>query len=178
MNGKIDKDGNLHIERAGVMKAAGCPQFVGGDRCGDWCVHFGNPGKTSITLDNTIYLMICRNGQLKFDEFTDERKVNPEIPPLHEHPEVAEVAAYMAQMDTAFADLMAQIEAGVKATEGDDRSYMGQFWRWLDSHFIDQMRFQSFCDVVEAIRGWEPPLPTSEGEAAKRHERDHGPGRV
>ena len=39
---KIDKEGNLSIERAGKMKEAWCHDH-GIIRCGDWCPLFGEP---------------------------------------------------------------------------------------------------------------------------------------
>lgn len=69
MKGKIDKDGVLHIERAGVMRQQWCPQS--GGHCGDWCPHFGEPkydrGREATVID------ICSGKRLVFDEFTDER---------------------------------------------------------------------------------------------------------
>jgi hypothetical protein len=86
---KIDKDGLLWLERAGVMKAQVCPhglvtneawngsQFVAdnGFRCGDWCPLFttghlvekmGVPQPIEVTLCRTDYVVAP-------SDFTDER---------------------------------------------------------------------------------------------------------
>ena len=91
MKGKIDKDGNMCIERDSRHDGAVyCPfqqtNFWGKDvMCGDWCPLFGEPyphterrnpfnaldlsteltGKTALSLCHTTLI---------FDEFTDERE--------------------------------------------------------------------------------------------------------
>jgi hypothetical protein len=71
MKGKIDRDGDLYIERAGKLKPQHCPPW-NIVPCGDWCPLFrevnleSKPGKESIVID------LCRR-QLVFDEFADER---------------------------------------------------------------------------------------------------------
>ena len=94
MNGKIDKSGQLNIERAGKMNKQYCPFDAGAAlsegspcSCGDWCPLFGEPATTetkwistndlgvdvnNIRLDT--WLEICQNKTLTFDTFTDERK--------------------------------------------------------------------------------------------------------
>jgi hypothetical protein len=74
MNGAIDKDGNLHIERGGELLAQSC-KFVSIDEyaidyyCTHFCPLFGEPwvnnGKTMLEL--------CQGRILKFDSFVDER---------------------------------------------------------------------------------------------------------
>ena len=43
MKGKIDKGGNLLIERANQMKLQGCPVDTEDSYCGDWCPLFEEP---------------------------------------------------------------------------------------------------------------------------------------
>jgi len=77
MEGKINKQGILVIERAGIlsrMKCRGGGHYGGADKfdfCKDACAKFGEPtvnpgtGKTDLT--------ICENKTWSFDTFTDER---------------------------------------------------------------------------------------------------------
>lgn len=71
MNGKIDKDGFLHIERAGRMKRQECPFHEklcnrdGFIPCGDWCPLFVPDAKEKI-------IAFCK-GCVYFDTLTDER---------------------------------------------------------------------------------------------------------
>ena len=44
---KIDKDGNLHIERAGRWKKQTCPHA---GLCGDHCPLFGEPDQDGIEI--------------------------------------------------------------------------------------------------------------------------------
>lgn len=70
MKGKINKSGNLEIERAGKMRAQYCP-YVSEKAiyitCGDWCPAFEEP----IWCED-IEIHICVT-TLEFDEFADER---------------------------------------------------------------------------------------------------------
>lgn len=85
MNGKIDKDGFLHIERAGVIKKQRCinnPDMF----CGDWCHSFGDIIRSLSTSESCNYvdkfgncgwkmrphLKLCTGEQI-FDNLTDER---------------------------------------------------------------------------------------------------------
>jgi len=77
MRGKIDKGGNLLIERGGFLRTASCPfavwtisqnapiqhsnEFM---PCGHWCPLFGEPEM----LDGKPSLSLCRK-VLKFDFF-------------------------------------------------------------------------------------------------------------
>ena len=67
---KIDADGILWIERAGVLKEQFCP-FDPGDgddkcvMCGDWCPLFGEPFDGGLT--------ICQGRTLR-GEIADERR--------------------------------------------------------------------------------------------------------
>jgi len=98
MKGKIDFNGNLLIERGGEMVLQKCP--FGNHDCDQWCPLFGEPrsdkhnGFVISSHDVTVLKMIrdpdilldmeketengitrlklC-NGELVFDEFTDER---------------------------------------------------------------------------------------------------------
>ena len=70
MEGKIDKDGNLCINRES-MKALHCPFIAGGDYCGDWCALFGEP--VDDERDGTTVLELCRVVHI-FTDFTDERQ--------------------------------------------------------------------------------------------------------
>ena len=70
MKGKIDNQGYLVIERAGVMRWQYCP-FQKGIFCSDTCPHFQEP-----ILDkegNTHLFLGCGDTTLVFSEFTDER---------------------------------------------------------------------------------------------------------
>lgn len=92
MKGRINKYGNLCIERAGIEKAQVCP-FLDHDnifddrfyRCGDWCPLFGEPyphteranrtnglDRRMVATGKTV-LTLCQTA-LIFDEFTDERE--------------------------------------------------------------------------------------------------------
>ena len=76
MKGAIDINGNLHIERAGVLR----PQFCKiGRPCGDHCPKFGEPYKDCITNRHGEYidgwvLSLCTRDQLFFTELIDNRK--------------------------------------------------------------------------------------------------------
>lgn len=87
MNATIDKDGFLHIERAGVMKEQVCPlyhhrgQYAFDDgsvslrnrQCGDWCPLFGEPTIQDYGDNNkVIAINLCEMGW-EFDTLTDER---------------------------------------------------------------------------------------------------------
>jgi hypothetical protein len=78
MNGKIDKDGHLSIERAWVMKSTLCPFDNPSDeeyrkpvQCGDWCPLFGEPWPLSDKSEKH-WLHLCHR-ELEFETFTDER---------------------------------------------------------------------------------------------------------
>ena len=88
MKGRINKYGNLYIERAGIEKAQVCP-FLDHDnifdRCGDWCPLFGEPyphterANPTNGLDRRMVetghtaLSLCHK-TLIFDEFAFERE--------------------------------------------------------------------------------------------------------
>lgn len=78
MKGKIDIDGFLYFERAGVLKLQYCP-YNTMNRCGDHCPRFEDQ------IDNSQYneennidiareLRTC-SGYIAFTEFVDERIV-------------------------------------------------------------------------------------------------------
>ena len=83
MKGKIDKDGNLLIERGGFLGTASCPfavwtisqnapiqhsnEFM---PCGHWCSLFGEP--FSKINHAGAELSLCKR-TLYFDTFKDER---------------------------------------------------------------------------------------------------------
>lgn len=78
MKGKIDKHGNLWIERAGVLKEAYCRDILYPDgqsvNCGDSCSKFGEPFVTSpdaVKFDG-IGVELCKT-ILHFKELIDER---------------------------------------------------------------------------------------------------------
>ena len=90
MKGKIDSQGFLHIERAGVMKEQLCPfqsldtNPLYGKECGDWCPLFGEPYTwEKCKLDknndkvyvNMISINICNRHDFEFElnDLTDER---------------------------------------------------------------------------------------------------------
>jgi len=67
MKGKIDKGGNLLIERGGFLGTASCPfnEFM---PCGHWCPLFGEPE----FIDGHPRLSLCRK-VLEFVSLVDER---------------------------------------------------------------------------------------------------------
>ena len=81
MNGKINIDGNLEIERAGKMKVQYCPHEPDSKAnvaCGDWCPLFATTRIDTRGFNDTIcnkqLLAICENTILIFDTLTDERQ--------------------------------------------------------------------------------------------------------
>lgn len=189
MNGKIDKDGNLHIERVGVMKLTECvgpSQAWNFDHrsgywieetriCGDRCPQFQGPFRRA---ENRID--ICWGKTVFFDHLTDEREkeeLDQRQPPPHDHPEIADFLERMIQADTILTELLCEIHDGLKATASGEASYMGQFWLALSFLSLDGTKVSGLCDMVEDLRRWEPG-PTSEDREEEKHERNHGPGRV
>lgn len=83
MKGKIDDKGFLHIKRGKNFKKLGCPflnAVVDDSRdgvfyafCGDWCAKFGEPDRTQGVHMGRIYIEICNQQDLVFEEFEDER---------------------------------------------------------------------------------------------------------
>lgn len=84
MIGKINKNGELYIERCGKMGIQYCPLTSiqeGAEACGVWCPLFGepfvDPNYVDFRNDNKetrrTKLQICQGRTLVFDEFTDER---------------------------------------------------------------------------------------------------------
>ena len=75
MKVKIDKSGNLWIERAGKMKAQNCPHGNTDETlvaCGDWCPMFQEPA--DYEKDDLIFLQLCQVAMtFNKSEFTDER---------------------------------------------------------------------------------------------------------
>jgi hypothetical protein len=69
MNGKIDANGFLRIERGGKLKTQHCPLCSDDRHCGDRCPLFGEP---TAVKDNKI-LPLCGAKTLYFDDFTDDR---------------------------------------------------------------------------------------------------------
>ena len=77
MKGNIDIRGNLHIERAGILRPQFCPYKD--IPCGDHCPKFGEPREDCITTRNAISitgiaLPLCTRDQLFFTELADNRK--------------------------------------------------------------------------------------------------------
>ena len=73
MEGKITKDGDLMILRAGKWKQQICPAC--GLNCGDACPLFGEPYKETIVADvaiDTYTLELCER-KVAFTSFQDER---------------------------------------------------------------------------------------------------------
>lgn len=80
--GKIDKFGNLHVSRGGIIKPLVCPHQE--KNCSDRCANFGEPEKREITRQDYmgrifrvepipgIFVPTC-GGDWHFDDFTDER---------------------------------------------------------------------------------------------------------
>lgn len=83
MNGKLNENGLLLVERKGEYVTQLCPytsfRHDGGSSamgCGHWCPLFGEPeSETSVSLGTTgrTLLPLCHK-TLVFDEFTDERE--------------------------------------------------------------------------------------------------------
>ncbi len=70
---KIDKGGDLLIERAGIFRSALCPlqqwsAIQGFRACGDWCPLFGEPEALGDGLGRIYLCRSCIEG-----EITDER---------------------------------------------------------------------------------------------------------
>jgi len=97
MKGKIDKDGVLYIERAGVMRQQMCPYSYSNQlpvfsatQCGDACPLFGEPTQLSHTPSGDTYgIKLCQR-ELVFGKLTDERKVQEKKEPEPKTPEQAE----------------------------------------------------------------------------------------
>jgi hypothetical protein len=79
----IDYNGDLLIERKGVMKTQYCPYMSGNNNyvlCGDNCPHFNEPKIKYVSGDipfiSMIVIELCNNKILTCteNEFTDERK--------------------------------------------------------------------------------------------------------
>ena len=75
---KLDKDGALHIERAGIMNMQYCLHSPHVSRCGHWCPAFGEPVKHHDQFDDLhlIELRLCREAgclSIAEQDFTDER---------------------------------------------------------------------------------------------------------
>lgn len=73
---KIDKNGFLHIERAGQMKGQDCPYAsrtdYGTSSCGDWCPHFKEPHLWA--KHDNIEIKTCKASlSCATADFTDER---------------------------------------------------------------------------------------------------------
>lgn len=86
MNGKIDKQGNIWMERAGELVCSQCdrrpiwkvvageiPKFVGYEPCNHSCVHFTEHVVSKEDKKEAI-ISLCEGTVLQFDHFTDERK--------------------------------------------------------------------------------------------------------
>lgn len=75
MKALIEKDGNLSLERGGIMKLQFCPFAPEKDtiQCGDWCPLFN----TSLLTINGIYfhsIELCKKEyHIAQDDFTEER---------------------------------------------------------------------------------------------------------
>ena len=81
---KIDKEGNLLVERAGTMKNVYCPYVVSGHYCCDDCALFGEPvdGINSewredygyVAPCDVVYITLCeRTHECPKEDFVDER---------------------------------------------------------------------------------------------------------
>lgn len=82
----IDKNGWLHLDRAGKMKVQICPYATSHStlvkNCGDWCPLFGEPEQFD-TMEcvpkagrplNAVRVKICRGMFSAYlEDFTDER---------------------------------------------------------------------------------------------------------
>lgn len=67
---KINKYGNLEIERKGQWREQACPFGLGQENCGDKCALFEEP----IVTDYCYQLTLCRKTYKGLTEdFTDER---------------------------------------------------------------------------------------------------------
>ncbi len=71
MRGKINKNGCLEIERAGVMKEQFCPERIGGF-CGDNCPLFCEPEEIENSKFGKYELALCHQ-TLYFNELIDQR---------------------------------------------------------------------------------------------------------
>jgi len=69
MNGKINYNGMLEIERTSYYKTHKCPFSPAEFNCGDWCPQFSEP----VPENWQTKIEICHGKTLYFDEFKDER---------------------------------------------------------------------------------------------------------
>jgi len=74
MDGKITKDGDLMILRAGKWKQQICP--TSSLNCGDACPLFGEPYKETIVANVAVdnYTLDLCKGEWTFNSFQDERE--------------------------------------------------------------------------------------------------------
>lgn len=76
MKAKINKNGFLSLERAGLLKEQACPYTQAEGHCGDWCPLFyinWLPSGDSIVVD------LCKtNHIIKLEDFTDDRREEDE----------------------------------------------------------------------------------------------------
>ncbi len=73
---KIDKNGALHIERAGVMNVQYCLHSPHVSRCGDWCPAFGEPKVVEDNGNTVAWLGLCEEAgfvSCSPEYFFDER---------------------------------------------------------------------------------------------------------
>ena len=75
MKGKINRNGNLWIERPGKPDdfLLCCPFKFTHSYCGDWCPHFREP---QAAQNGQVYIALTCGGEtlLLFDDFKDERQ--------------------------------------------------------------------------------------------------------
>lgn len=72
MKGLLESDGNLYILRGKEYKEQECPFDTERNwYCGDWCPQMGEPRE--VVDDPRIFLPICQNKTLAFEEFEDRR---------------------------------------------------------------------------------------------------------
>lgn len=84
MEGKINKNGMLVINRAGKEKIQCCQFQVNpeaAEYCGDHCPHFNELEDDGIStpLHSVFYIGICHGKRIEFRQFEDERDYEKEI---------------------------------------------------------------------------------------------------
>ena len=68
MKGKINKNGNLYIQRGNFMSAQRCPYANEPcEQCGDWCPLFGEPQGAP---DDLRTLRLCHTNLMFEDQLT------------------------------------------------------------------------------------------------------------
>jgi len=76
MEGKLNEDGELEINRANGWTAALCP-FSDGAPCGTWCAQFTDPHhQFNMKFERSeLVVHLCHGKHWKFSSFEDRRRL-------------------------------------------------------------------------------------------------------